>query len=997
VPSSSPSSVPTSAAGPDAAAPPAWRVELELRPERADPVGDRAAEALRHRGLRFEGVVRSGRGYLLPPEFDAAAVERIVEELLRDPVTEFARVLEPGAAQDPATGRRTLLVRRVAGVTDPEAQTAARALDLLGLALPEGRTLESYRSFRLVGEVEPEALLRVAERALANPVIEEVVTGDRPLRLRPVPAPRRFGRVEVGLRDLDDEALLRLSRERSLALDLAEMRALRDFYREAGREPTDVELETFAQTWSEHCKHKTLTGPVRLRELAPDGTVLAERRYRNLLRETVFEATLRLSPEWCWSVFRDNAGVVALTDELGVAIKVETHNHPSALDPYGGAGTGIGGVLRDILGTGLGARPFANLDVFCVGPEDLPLDALPPGTMHPNRILEGVVAGVRDYGNRMGVPTVAGTVVRHPGYVANPLVYCGSLGTIPRAMVEKAARPGDLVVAFGGRTGRDGIHGATFSSEALHEESETADAAAVQIGDPITEKKVLDVLLEARDLGLFHAVTDCGAGGFSSAVGEMGEETGAEVDLERAPLKYPGLAPWEVWVSEAQERMVAAVPPEAWERFRELCARHEVEAVVLGRFTDDRRLLLRWHGEVVGELPMEFLHAGVPQPERDAVVVRHDLPATAWPDLAAALERFDAVLGHPQVRSKEAVVRQYDHEVQAATVGKPYQGALGHGPGDGVVLQPEPGRPEGVVLGLGLAPRIAELDAHAGALCALDEAMRNVVAAGGDPHRTAVLDNFCWGDCRKPDRFGSLVRAAEACLEGALAYGTPFVSGKDSLNNEYRVGDEERAIPPTLLITAVSVVPDVARTATTPLRRPDDLLVLVGATGPEGGGSVLADLCGVGASRPPRPDLDRAPEVFHAVHGAIAAGEVSACHDLAEGGLAAAAAEMVVGAWRGGDRGLGVRLEPERAFARGEAPLTARLFAETPTRFLLTVAPDDYDALRSRLAPLPHAVVGVVTERPELVVLADGEEVLRRDAAALARALHVPFAPDAQP
>ncbi len=704
------------------------------------------------------------------------------------------------------------------------------------------------------------------------------------------------------------------------------------------------------------------------------GRVLEERRYGNLLKETVFAATQQLRAPWCWSVFRDNAGVVALTEEIGVAIKVETHNHPSALDPYGGAGTGVGGVIRDVLGTGVGARPFANLDVFCVGPAGMPPAQVPAGTLHPDRVLEGVIAGVRDYGNRMGIPTVAGTVVRHAGYVANPLVYCGCLGEIPRARVAKAARPGDLIVALGGRTGRDGIHGATFSSEALHEESETVHAAAVQVGDPITEKKVLDVLLLARDRDCFAALTDCGAGGFSSAVGEMGADCGAEVDLERAPLKYPGLAAWEVWVSEAQERMVAAVPPDKLEILRGLCEVHEVELTVLGRFTDTGRLRLRWHGTTVGDLDFEFLHGGVPQPEREAVATRRVLPPIAWPadealDVGPLLLR---VLAHPQVRSKEPIVRTYDHEVQGATVLKPYQGADGHGAGDGVVMKPLYDRPEGMVLAVGLQPRIAELDAEAGALAAIDEALRNVVAAGGNPHQTAILDNFCWGDCRKPDRFGTLVQAAQACHDAAIAYGTPFVSGKDSLNNEYRVGGEERAIPPTLLITALAHVADCARTVGTPLTRAGSFLVQIGRTQAASGGAVAADLLGLADALPAWPDLAAAPALFDALHQAIGTGAVAACHDLAEGGLAAAAAEMVIGA-----NGLGARLDASRAPAEAGVGLAGRLFGEGPTRFLAEVPADRLEDFGRTFRTLPWAVVGEVTATARLELRA-GERVLAR-------------------
>lgn len=954
----------------------AWRVELELESSRFDPLGAAAVAALAARGLPLNDTIRVGRGFLLPGSLERAQVEVMVSTLLADPVNETARIVAPGAVE--ADGGKSLLIRRMAGVSDPEAHSTARALQLLNIALPEGAHIETYRSYRCLGAIDSALLLEVGARALGNPTIEEAFLGNQALGLHPTAVPRTTKRRDIPLRNLDVEALSAISRAMSLALSAEEMLAIQDFFVAQGREPSDVELETLAQTWSEHCKHKTLTGPVAFEQLDGDGVVVAARQYQNLLKETVFYATQKLSPDWCWSVFKDNAGVIAMTDEIGIAIKVETHNHPSALDPYGGSGTGIGGVIRDILGTGLGARPFASTDVFCVGLADMKDADLPPGTMHPNRILEGVVAGVRDYGNRMGIPTVAGTVIRHPGYVANPLVFAGSLGEIPRKYVEKAARPGDLIVAFGGRTGRDGIHGATFSSEALHEDSESIDAAAVQIGDPITEKKVLDVLLVARDRDLFTAVTDCGAGGFSSAVGEMGEELGAEVDLESAPLKYAGLSYWEIWISEAQERMVAAIPPSKLVELQQLCSTADVELTVLGTFANHGRLILRWFGEVVCDMPMDFMHGGVPQPCRGAIASAAPQNATQWPLLVDHTLLLPRILGHPSVASKEWVVRQYDHEVQGGTVLKPYQGEHGHGPGDGSVVKPRLDLPQGVAIGCGIYPRMAELDPYAATANAIDEAIRNTVAAGGNPHRTAIIDNFCWGDCRKPDRFGSMVLAAEACRDAAIAYGTPFVSGKDSLNNEYRVHGEEKSIPPTLLCTAVSIVEDCERTVGTPLQKAGNHLVVVGITTNDGGGSVAADMFALEDSRVPRPCFETAPSVFAALHAAITQGCVAACHDLSEGGLAVAAAEMVIGS-----SGLGANIDLARIPASDTVSAVARLYAETPTRFLVEVHAEQLEHFSGLFRTLPWAAVGVVQVGGQLELRNGTTPLLSLDSATL--------------
>jgi len=764
----------------------------------------------------------------------------------------------------------------------------------------------------------------------------------------------------VPLCEAGPEELDRLSREGQLSLNREEMLAVQRHYRELEREPTLAELETIAQTWSEHCKHKTLTGIVEF-----EG-----QRIDNLLKSTIAFATHQLAKPWCWSVFVDNAGVVEFEGDHGVCFKVETHNHPSAIDPYGGAGTGIGGVVRDILGAGLGARPIANTNAFFVGPLDMAERDLPKGTLHPRRVLRGVVAGVRDYGNRMGIPTVNGGVWVHEGYVANPLVYAGTVGLLRREHVEKHVQPGDLIVAVGGRTGRDGIHGATFSSIELSEDSETLSSHAVQIGDPVTEKGVLDCLLAARDRGLYRAVTDCGAGGFSSAVGEMGEHTGAEVHLERVPLKYPGLASHEIWISEAQERMVLAVPRERVEELLALFAAEDCEAVVIGHFTDTRRLELYDGGQKVGSLSMEFLHDGTPRPVRRAEWRAPDLADPGCPPSLDPTADLCALLGAPNVASREWIVRQYDHEVQGRSVVKPLVGERGDGPGDGAVIRPLPHSRRGLAITCGACPEYGHLDPYALATAAIDEALRNAVAVGADPSRAAILDNFSWGNCNMPDRLGALVLAAFGCRDAALAYGTPFISGKDSLNNEYRVGDRTLSIPPTLLISALAPVPDVTRSTTMDLKAPGNLVFLVGATDGRLGGSHYHRLRGVAGGTVPRPDLQRAPQLMAALHGAVAGGLVRACHDLSEGGLAVALAEMAFAGGVGAD----VAVEPVPVTS-GDG-FAAALFAESPTRWLVEVEQHHEAAFRAALGGMPCTRLGTTTASGRLVV---------RDAAGAAR------------
>ncbi len=546
---------------------------------------------------------------------------------------------------------------------------------------------------------------------------------------------------------------------------------------------------------------------------------------------------------WLLSAFVDNAGIVAFGDDDALSMKVETHNHPSALEPFGGANTGIGGVVRDVLG--VSSQPIANLDVLCFGPADEDPASLPASVLHPARIAEGVVAGVRDYGNKLGVPTVAGSVLYDPGYTRNPLVFAGTVGLAPRSAHRQGVMPGDAVVVVGGKTGRDGIHGATFSSVELTHDTAEIVGAAVQIGDPITEKQVIDVLLQARDRGLFRAITDCGAGGLSSAVGEMGEQTGVTVELGSVPTKYPGLQPWEIWLSEAQERMVLAVPPTSLQDFLSLCAAEDVDATVIGEFTSDHFLTVAFKGEQLVRLEMAFLHDGRPQRIMEAAW-SPPTPAKAQVLQREAQETLLALLSHPNIASKEPIVRTYDHLVQGRTIQGPLHGRHGDAPTDAAVLHPRHDHEESIAIGCGINPWFGLIDPYWMALAVCDEALRNVVAVGGDPARTSLLDNFCWGDPRKPDRLAGLVRAAAGCHDAAVAWNIPFISGKDSLNNEYRDVDGERVpIPPTLLISAMAIVPSFAAITTAELKAVGNHLFLVGATRDELGGSHLGLLDGI--------------------------------------------------------------------------------------------------------------------------------------------------------
>jgi phosphoribosylformylglycinamidine synthase subunit PurSL len=916
-----------------------WHIQIEPAPGHADRLGDRLALEAVESGLAGPWSIRAGRGFLIEGAISETELERAARDLLVDPVVEI-HTIRPSRAGWVGPGT-VVHVMPKPGVTDPEAESALALLRILDYAVSNVRTIRTYRI-----EGPAERLPRLISRVVANDAVDLAVQGALPFDQLGGGQPYRFELIEVPIRALADQDLLDLSRAGQLALGLAEMKTIQRHFAELGRDPTDCELETLAQTWSEHCSHKTLRGCI----------AFGGRTIDNLLKQTIFRATHELGCDWLVSVFSDNAGVVRFDDGHDVCFKVETHNHPSAIDPYGGANTGLGGVIRDALGTGLGAKPICNTDVFCVAPPDLPPAQVPAGVLHPKRVLKGVVAGVRDYGNRMGIPTVNGALAVDPGYLANPLVFCGTVGVLPRGMAEKRVVPGDRIVAIGGKTGRDGIHGATFSSAELTAESDAVSGGAVQIGNAITEKMVLDVIVQARDRRLFHAITDCGAGGFSSAIGEMGAELGASVDLDHAPLKYEGLSYTEIWISEAQERMVLAVPPEKWQAFKDLCDSEDVQATDLGEFVNSGRLTLRYHGREVADLSMGFLHEGRPAVIREAIWTPPEERPLRLPHRRDFTGDLLALLAHWDVCSKEWIIRQYDHEVQGRTAIKPLVGVLDDGPGDAAVILPVRGSTRGLAVGCGLNPRYGKIDPYQMAACVIDEAVRNCVAVGADPRRIALLDNFCWGNTERPETLGSLVLAAEACRDMALAYGTPFISGKDSLYNEYTHEGRSLAIPPTLLISAVGQVPDVRRCVTMDFKEPGNLVLLLGVTRFELGGSIWADQDQQGVGRVPRVDPALGRPLFAALHAAICRGLVRSCHDLSDGGLAVALAEMAIA----GGLGANVTLS---AISREDdaASDLVLLFSESPSRFLLEVSPGCLSELSGVLSGLPLGQLGVVT------------------------------------
>ncbi|MBS7660121.1 phosphoribosylformylglycinamidine synthase subunit PurL [Candidatus Bathyarchaeota archaeon] len=753
-----------------------------------------------------------------------------------------------------------------------------------------------------------------------------------------------FPLYEINLLNASDKQLLEISQKLSIGLSLKEMKAVQEYFRKKGRNPTDVELQAIGQTWSEHCFHKTFKGIVKF-----NGKVID-----SLLKTYIIKATQEINPKWCFSVFEDNAGIVEFEDGYGVAIKVETHNHPSAIEPFGGAATGVGGVIRDILG--VWADPIACTDVLGFGPLDYPYDKLPQGIKHPRYIFMGVVAGIGHYGNNMGIPTVNGAIYFDESYVGNVVVYRGCVGILLLRKYKRCAKAGDLILLAGGRTGRDGIHGVTFASAELTEESEEVSRPAVQIANPIEEEKLKRAIITIRDLELASAITDLGGGGLSSAVGETAKRfnCGAVVYLDKVPLKYPGLAPWEIYISESQERMLLAIPPENLDKTLAIFADEDVEATVIGHYTEDSTLRIYYMSEKVAELDIAFLFQP-PKVERIAEYVPPSLEEPNIPKPGDLTKVLMQILASPNVASRESVIRTYDHEVKGNTVIKPLHGDCG-GPNDAAVIKPLKNSWRGIVISCGMNPRYGRIDPYWMAASAIDEAIRNNIAVGG--RRIALLDNFTWGNPEKPDRLGSLVRACEACYRFAKAFKTPFISGKDSLYNESPLGP----VTPTLLITALGIIPDIRVATTLDVKSPGSFIYIIGRTYKELGGSEYYRLMGFLGRSVPKVRPNQARRVFRAVTKTIDLGLIDACHDLSEGGLAVAAAEMAFSGGYGIE--IDLRLVPTDNLCTDDFIL----FSESNSRFLVEVPEECATDFERVMHGVVYSRIGRVVKEPRLCI-----------------------------
>lgn len=865
---------------------------------------------------------------------------RMFTNAIIDPVCEESRV----NGRFDLEASQVLEVGYQAGVMNPESASllkAAHELELMRLV-----AADSSREYHFFGQISEEDLAVICDRLLVNQTVEQVITAcPESLLISGVAKDVQT----VLIRSLTDTELLELSRKGELHLDLAEMRAIVRHFQDLGRDPTDGELETLAQTWSEHCVHKTFKA-----ELIIDGAQKSPLLTRLINTANRFQYLLV-------SAFRDNAGVMDFYDGWVIGGKVETHNRPSALEPYGGSGTGVGGVIRDIMGCGLGLETVACTDIFCFGPPDLSAKEVLPGCLHPQYILRRVVAGVRDYGNRMGIPTANGSVHFHHDFRTNPAVIVGAFGIAPRQFAAKGEPAiGDEIWAVGGRTGRDGIHGATFSSGELRADMAQTCAHAVQIGNAIEEQRMAKVIIVARDRGYVRAITDCGAGGFSSAIGEMGEKLGVKVELENALVKYPGLSPTEVWISESQERMVVAVPPEHGPAFADLCAAYNVTATKLGVFTGDRRLLVTFHGQTVCDLSMEFLHHGLPKrvligkrskPEYKSCSLPEPKSPADW------VKRYESVLGHGNVCSKEPILRQYDHLVQGTNALPPFGGVKHDGPNDALVLTPLRGKPYGLVISHGLNPVLNRIDTYWGSWWAIIEALANLTAVGGNVAECTLIDNFIWP---RPDEasLADLDASMDACVAAMELFRIAFRVGKDSLGGNYHSPELQFTlkIPPVLCVSVFGRIPDVSHTVSSDFKTPGSNIVLVGNLHPkEMGGSTYLDVMGLGGDisthgwggELPRVEVEVLPAIFNRLYELMSADQILACHDVSEGGVATTLAEMC---W-GGDMGATFDLA-----GLGIGRPDFRFFNEMAGCFLVEMS--DAALAKDPLSGVPHRVVG---------------------------------------
>lgn len=937
-------------------------------------------------GLGYNVSLDVSKVYTIDYDFSNEEIQKIANSLY-NPVIEVSRINKPFDKKFDFA----LELGFLPGVTDNVSNTTTEIInDLLKIDIGLGKVFSS-KTIYISGNVTKENVKKIAEE-LINVLIERyhIKTYDNYVKdmgmdyiIPKVNLTSEPKVIEVNL-NVSDEELIEIGkkgildpetkeRRGPLALDLDYITAVKDYFKKEGRNPNDIELEAIAQTWSEHCKHTIFAS-----EIDED---IKEGIFKKYIRNATNDIRKELGEkDFCISVFSDNSGGIVFDENWMVTDKAETHNSPSALDPFGGAITGIVGVNRDTMGFGLGALPVANKYGFCVGrPEDM--ETIYRGqnktnpALSPRKILDGIVHGVNVGGNQSGIPTPTGFVYFDDSYKGKPLVFVGTIGLIPRKLPngtlshEKQAQNGDNIVVIGGRVGKDGIHGATFSSEAMDEGS---PATAVQIGDPITQKKASDaVVKEARDLGLYNSITDNGAGGISCSVAEMAKECGGfVVELEKVPLKYPGLEPWEIWISESQERITLSVPDEKLNEFMELMKTRGVESVVIGKFNDTDRAIVNYNGKTIMDLDMEFLHEGLPNKKLHTKPYSYN---TEEPDISVEnhLETFEKILGNHNNCSFEYISKQYDHEVQNNSVIKPLQGK-GRVNGTASVIKPVLTSKKGLVMSQCLFPRLSEINCYDMAACAIDTAIRNSVSAGANIDHLAIMDNFCWCSSDEPERLAQLKETAKACYDYAKIYLTPFISGKDSMFNDFKGFDENNkpikiSALPTLMISALSVIDNVENTNTMDFKVAGDSIYVIGKTYDECGGSEFYHAFGQLGSKSPKVDAKYARKLYKKMYELSNAQILSSCASVASGGILITLSKMAIAGKLGAD--VDSSLIPNESLS-----LEKILYSETQSRFIVTVAPENEKEFEKLMNEFEIQKIGKVTEKD--FVVKHGNEVV---------------------
>lgn len=842
------------------------------------------------------------------------------------------------------------------GVMNPEAASLIKAASDIKIKLTAA---DSSFEYAFYGKLSTTQLQKITDSLLVNETIEQVVTKPPKTLIISGKTPNV---QTIPIRNLSDQQLLDLSANR-LFLNLEEMKVVQKYFKGEKRDPTDCEIEVLAQTWSEHCVHKTFKA-----NLTING------KKKSPLFDRI-KSTAKNNKKIIVSAFHDNSGVINFYEGWAINGKGETHNSPSAIEPYGGAMTGSGGVFRDIAATGQGAKVIASTDIFCFAPPNLSLNKIPPGCLSPTYLLRKVVAGVRDYGNRVGIPTNNGSIHFHEDFRAKPTVAVGSYGLIPKKnAIKKLPKVGDFIVTIGGATGRDGIHGATFSSGEMTQETGDVLGSSVQIGNAIEEKRIIDAVVALRNKNLIRAITDCGAGGYSSAIGEMGETIGARVFLEKAPLKYSGLAPWEIFLSESQERLILAISPKNVKKAQKICNLLNVPISTLGKFDRSKRLVVTYKNQKVCDMPMKFIHDGLPQ--RNMVcksdkrkAIREKLPKAPNSDKNWR-QVFEKILAHPNVASKEPIVRMYDHNVQGSNALHPFGGVNLDAPNDAVVLRPILNKKYGFITAHGLNPILNKIDPYWGSVWAIAEAVSNYVAVGGDLKDAALIDNFVW-PFPDEESLAELDKSVDACIDTAKILKMPFISGKDSLSSTFRYHDGKvLKIPPVLLISVFGKIPDVTKTTSADFKKIDSTIVLVGKSDFKNlAGSTYFDVTKSASANLPKVDLKSFSKTLSSITKGIQSRKILTCHDISEGGLTTTLFEMCLGG------GVGAKIDVSKLY-KGVSLLERLdfvLFAETAGTFLIEV--DNPLVAKKIFKNVPYKIIGKTTE-DESISISNGKKLL---------------------